>query len=215
MYETELFWEDKPSDLENNWAIAKRRFGNLSIKCKTIIGFIMNTKNIVKDQIKENIVEECSSHFETNSYYMPHSAVVRKDKETTKVRMVFDASSKDELIRVGGRLQKSNFSYLQKHPIILPAKHYFVNLMVRDSHEKVFHGGVSETLLEIREQFWLIKGRQTVKNILKKCLICKRFSSTSGVQVTAPLPALRVEQSVPFSVVGIDFGGPLYTKDKN
>ncbi|GFX06721.1 integrase catalytic domain-containing protein [Trichonephila clavipes] len=51
-------------------------------------------KNIVKDQIKENIVEECSSHFETNFYYMPHSAVVRKDKETTKVRMVFDASSK-------------------------------------------------------------------------------------------------------------------------
>ncbi|GFS72373.1 DUF1758 domain-containing protein [Trichonephila clavipes] len=49
--------------------------------------------NIVKDQIKENI-EECSSHFETNSYSMPHSAVVRKDKETMKVRMVFDASSK-------------------------------------------------------------------------------------------------------------------------
>ncbi|GFU40659.1 integrase_H2C2 domain-containing protein [Trichonephila clavipes] len=43
----------------------------------------------------------------------------------------------DELIRVGGRLQKSKFSYLQKHPIILPAKHYFVNLMVLDSHEKV------------------------------------------------------------------------------
>ncbi|GFY09876.1 uncharacterized protein TNCV_3698381 [Trichonephila clavipes] len=33
----------------------------------------------------------------------------------------------DELIRVGGRLQKSKFSYLQKHPVILPAKHYFVN----------------------------------------------------------------------------------------
>ncbi|GFS61186.1 integrase catalytic domain-containing protein [Trichonephila clavipes] len=80
---------------------------------------------------------------------------------------------------------------------------------------KDFHGGVSETLLEIRERFWLIKGRQTVKNILKKCLICKRFSSTSGVQVTTPLPALRVEQSAPFSVVGIDFGGPLYTKDEN
>ncbi|GFY50100.1 integrase catalytic domain-containing protein [Trichonephila inaurata madagascariensis] len=32
-----------------------------------------------------------------------------------------------------------------------------------------------------------------------------------GVQVTA----LRVEQSAPFSVVGIDFGGPLYTKDEN
>ncbi|GFW34550.1 integrase catalytic domain-containing protein [Trichonephila clavipes] len=122
---------------------------------------------------------------------------------------------RNELIRVGGKLQNSKFSYLQKRPIILPAKHYFVNLRLRDSHEKVFHGGVCETLLEIRERFCLIKGRQTVKNILKKCLICKRFSSTSGVQVTAPLPALRVEQSAPFSVVEIDFGGPIYTKDEN
>ncbi|GFW02634.1 reverse transcriptase domain-containing protein [Trichonephila clavipes] len=94
MYETKLFWEDKPSDLENNWAIAKRRFGNLSIKMEDNNWLYNEYKNIVKDQIKENIVEECSSHFETNSYYMPHSAVVRKDKETTKVRMFFDASSK-------------------------------------------------------------------------------------------------------------------------
>ncbi|GFU68957.1 integrase catalytic domain-containing protein [Trichonephila clavipes] len=118
----------------------------------------------------------------------------------------------DELIRVDERLQKSKFCYLRKHPILSRAKHYFVNLIVRDSHEKVFHGGVSETLLEIRERFWLIKGRQTVKNIFKKCVLCKRFSSTSGVQFTAPLPALRVEQSAPFSVI---LGGPLYTKDEN
>ncbi|GFT05478.1 integrase catalytic domain-containing protein [Trichonephila clavipes] len=57
----------------------------------------------------------------------------------------------DELIRVGGRLQKYKLSYLQKLPIILPAKHYFVSLIVRDSHEKVLPGGISETLLEIRE----------------------------------------------------------------
>ncbi|GFW41362.1 reverse transcriptase domain-containing protein [Trichonephila clavipes] len=94
MYATKLFWEDKPSDLENNWAIAKRRFGNLSIKMQDNNLLYNEYKNIVKDQIKENIVEECSSYFETNSYYMPHSAVVRKDKETTKIQMVFDASSK-------------------------------------------------------------------------------------------------------------------------
>ncbi|GFV71858.1 integrase catalytic domain-containing protein [Trichonephila clavipes] len=126
-----------------------------------------------------------------------------------------EVGDSDGLICVGGRLQKSKFSYLQKHPIILPAKHYFANLIVRGSHEEVFHGGISETLLENRERFWPIKGRQTGKNILKKCVLCKRFSSTSGVQVTSPLPALRVEQSAPFSVVEIDFGGPLHTKDEN
>ncbi|GFW44226.1 reverse transcriptase domain-containing protein [Trichonephila clavipes] len=99
MYDTKLFGEDKPSDLENNRAIAKRRFGNLNIKMKDNSWLYNEYINIVKYQIKENIVEECSSHFETNSYYMPHSAVVRKDKETTKVRMVFDASSKDVILR--------------------------------------------------------------------------------------------------------------------
>ncbi|GFW53763.1 reverse transcriptase domain-containing protein [Trichonephila clavipes] len=92
MYETKIFWEDKPSDLENNWAIAKRRFDNLNIKMKDNNWLYNECINIVKDQIKENIVDECSSHFEIYSY-MPHSAVVRKDKETTKVRKVFDASS--------------------------------------------------------------------------------------------------------------------------
>ncbi|GFV03139.1 uncharacterized protein TNCV_1722941 [Trichonephila clavipes] len=87
MYEIKLFWEDKPSNLENNWAIAKRRFGNLSIKMQDNNWLYNEYKNIVKDQIKENIVEECSSHFETNSYYMPHSAVVRKK---TKKRQKFE-----------------------------------------------------------------------------------------------------------------------------
>ncbi|GFY25397.1 DUF1758 domain-containing protein [Trichonephila clavipes] len=94
MYETKLFWEDKPSDLRNSWAIAKHRFDNLNLKMKDNNWLYNEYINIAKGQIKENIVEECSSYFETNSYYMPHSAVARKDKETMKVRMVLDMSSK-------------------------------------------------------------------------------------------------------------------------
>ncbi|GFX46587.1 integrase catalytic domain-containing protein [Trichonephila clavipes] len=123
---------------------------------------------------------------------------------------------RNELIRVGGRLHRCKFSYLQKLRTILPAKHYFVNLIVQDSHDKAFHGGFSETLLEVRERFWLIKRRQTVKNIFKNVCFVK---DSARLQVCSsdctPLPALRIEQSAPFSVVGIDFGGPLYTKEEN
>ncbi|GFY28717.1 integrase catalytic domain-containing protein [Trichonephila clavipes] len=53
------------------------------------------------------------------------------------------------------------------------------------------------------------------------CAPCYFFNQASfypsdfsfSVQVTAPLPAVHVEQSAPFSVVGIDFGGFTYTKD--
>ncbi|GFT87151.1 DUF1758 domain-containing protein [Trichonephila clavipes] len=94
MYETKFFWEDKPSDLKNNWAIAKRSFDNLKLKMKD--NSLYNEYiNIVKDQIKENIVEECFHHIsKIILIIISHAAVVRKDEKTTKVRMVFDASSK-------------------------------------------------------------------------------------------------------------------------
>ncbi|GFV21514.1 reverse transcriptase domain-containing protein [Trichonephila clavipes] len=140
MYETKLFWEDKPSDLENNWAIAKLRFGNLSIKMQDNNWLYNEYKNIVKDQIKENIVEECSSHFETNSYYMPHSAVVRKDKETTKVRMVFDASSK-------GRDCKSLNKRLYAGPPLNPR---IIDVILRfREYEHAFCGDIQGTFLTI------------------------------------------------------------------
>ncbi|GFT37055.1 hypothetical protein TNCV_3135101 [Trichonephila clavipes] len=71
--------------------------------------------------------------------------------------------------------------------------------------------------------FWNSNRKQnTLLRTRKKCGANRQlptppneFSSTSGVQVKTPLPALRVEQSAPLSVVGIDFGGPLYTKDEN
>ncbi|GFY15994.1 reverse transcriptase domain-containing protein [Trichonephila clavipes] len=130
-YGTKLFWEDKPSDLENNWAIAQRRFNNLSIKMQDNNWLYTEYKNIVKDQIKENIVEECSSHFETNSYYMPHSVVVRKDKETTKVRMVFDASSKGAFLTIGIAEEDRDYLRLFWFPNDGDAKSYKIMRMKR------------------------------------------------------------------------------------
>ncbi|XP_035205973.1 uncharacterized protein LOC118181004 [Stegodyphus dumicola] len=143
---------------------------------------------------------------------------LRQGKTISKTSSILELNpflNNDGIMHVGGRLQKSRLSYLQRHPIIMPSKHHFVNLLVWDAHSKVFHGGISETLIEIRERYWIIKGRQTVKNILRKCILCKRFNSSPGVQVTAPLPVNRTEELPPFSVVGIDFGGPLYTKDSD
>ncbi|GFW38227.1 uncharacterized protein TNCV_3839551 [Trichonephila clavipes] len=236
MYETKLIWEDKPSDLENNWALEKCGFNNLNIKMQDNNWLYNEYINIVKDQIKENIVEECSPHFKINSYYMPHSAVVRKDKETTKVRMVFDASSK-------GRNCKSLNECLYAGPPLNPRiidikgkasnyKQFVSNRVIEiqsnsdpsDWHhcsrrenpaDYVSRGANLETI--INSEFWM-HGPQwlrTTENNWSKNLNCGFSSTDPCVQVTAPLLALHVEQSASFSAVGIDFGGPLYTKDEN
>ncbi|GBN17638.1 hypothetical protein AVEN_58685-1, partial [Araneus ventricosus] len=93
-YETKLFWDKNPSKLHNNFEIAKRRFEKLCMRMKENNWLYNEYTTIVADQLNLNIVEEWSSNNEGNSFHMPHSAVVRTDKETTKVRMVFDASPK-------------------------------------------------------------------------------------------------------------------------
>ena len=53
----------------------------------------------------------------------------------------------------GGWLQYANVSPSAKHPIILPRKHHLKELVVRDTHSKVFHNGTKETLAQVRSRF--------------------------------------------------------------
>ena len=46
------------------------------------------------------------------TYYMPHSAVIRADKVTTKVRIVFDASCKDNGVSLNDTLHPDSLSCL-------------------------------------------------------------------------------------------------------
>ena len=49
-------------------------------------------------------------------------------------------------------------------PILLPSNHPVVSLIITDKHKWFMHAGVKTTLSELKERFWIIKGRQQVKN---------------------------------------------------
>jgi len=82
------------------------------------------------------------------------------------------------------------------------------------SHENVKQNGVRETLTEIRHQFWIIKGRQAVKDVLSKYVTCKKMLGRAySTPPAPPLPSFRVSDDLAFSKVGVDFTGPLYVKN--
>ena len=88
-------------------------------------------------------------------------------------------------------------------------------LIVENVHCRVGHNGVRSTLTELRTRFWIIKGRQYVKKVIGKCIVCKRQEGKPfQAPLTAPLPEFRVNEAPPFSNCGLDFAGPLYYKDK-
>ena len=56
---------------------------------------LCDTIAIYMNEYITNFAEPCSSYNDSNIklYYLPHYAVIKLDKETTKVRIVFDGSS--------------------------------------------------------------------------------------------------------------------------
>ena len=117
----------------------------------------------------------------------------------------------DHIIRCEGRISESSAPEPAKQPILLPPKHPFTELIVRESHEIVHHNGIRETLNCIHGRFWVLRGREAVKRIVRKCVTCRKFEGKPfSTPKDPPLPASRVSDQAPFTHTGIDFAGPLY-----
>ena len=58
----------------------------------------------------------------------------------------------------------------------------------------------------------MTKGRQFVKKLLKECFICKKHGGKPYHEPpSSPLPKFKVTEAPPFTHVGVNFAGPLYT----
>lgn len=65
---------------------------------------------------------------------------------------------KDGFWHCGGRLGNADIPYSTKYPLLLSRDHPLTPLIVTDAHKRVMHNGVRETLTDIRQKFWIVKG---------------------------------------------------------
>ena len=70
---------------------------------------------IIKDYLKNNIIEEVNEYqVVTSADFLLHHAVIKSDRETTKTRIVFDASAKSD------KNEPSRNDILYSGPSLLP-----------------------------------------------------------------------------------------------
>ena len=88
-------------------------------------------------------------------------------------------SNDNKLIRCQGRLENADVPTEANNPILLPSRHPFTALIVQEEHKRVHHNRIRETLNCIRERFWILRGRETVKRLLRQCITCKKSEGKS------------------------------------
>ncbi|GFS65291.1 integrase catalytic domain-containing protein [Trichonephila clavipes] len=138
----------------------------------------------------------------TQTYYLP-------DVESLKFVTFID---NDNILRVKSKITERNDESSFLYPILLPDKCEFTKLLIRSIHKKNCHAGIQIMQSLIRERFWIIRARKTIKSILNECFICARFKVKSLSSGPSPLPPDRVNDCAIFEVVGIDLAGPLFLK---
>ena len=124
-----------------------------------------------------------------------------------------DPMLEDGLLRVGGRLEKANIPYGVKHPLILPSESPISKLILISAHQKVGHLGKNSILAETRQTYWIIRAGSMIRQMLSRCVICRRYRAKGLEQKMADLPADRtIAGEPPFSRVGVDYFGPFLVK---
>ena len=96
-YEVCLPFKDEHPPLPDNYESSKRRLSALVHRLQQKPDVLKSYDDVIKNQLESGIIEKVNNEESVASgkvHYLPNREVIRLDKETTKLRVVFDASAK-------------------------------------------------------------------------------------------------------------------------
>ncbi|GBL84606.1 hypothetical protein AVEN_191071-1 [Araneus ventricosus] len=97
-YVVHLSFRKSYDELSNNYSLAKQRFQNLWRRFSHDPELHQQYREIIRDYVEQGIIEEVKDNIKVNEsnkplYYLPHQAVRKEGRLTSKTRIVFDAGS--------------------------------------------------------------------------------------------------------------------------
>ena len=124
-YEVALPWKHQHQSLPNNYELCHQCLQGLIRRLHRDPVVLEKYDSIIRNQIQQGIVEHRENVRKDQEmptteriHYLPHHAVIRRDKDTTKLRIVYDASARsrgpslNDCLHTGPKLQQSIFDLL-------------------------------------------------------------------------------------------------------
>ena len=129
MYRVGIPWREDTTKLPDNYKMALQRLENTEKKLQRSPNLATAYKQVIESYIQKGYVRKIPEHEQSSTkWFLPHFPVLRPDKETTKTRIVFDASAKchgvslNDAIYQGPKLQQDLFDVLlrfRRFPVAL------------------------------------------------------------------------------------------------
>lgn len=195
------------------------RFSNLS-RLKRAVAYALRFINLCRKQITSTnylsdselktalnfiIIKSQDQSFPEYQTLLRNQSISNKSP-LIKLNVFLDDN---KLLRVGGRLDNSDFPYEKKHPIIVHSNHRFTKLLFEYEHKRLMHAGPQLLLSSIKDEFWPVGGTNLAKATYRKCMKCIRMKGQIVAPLMGNLPKSRLTPGVPFESVGVDYAGPL------
>jgi hypothetical protein len=129
-YQVAMPWKVNPRELPDNSQTATQRLISTERRLQKEPELSAAYQAVLDDHLEKNYIRRVNTDTEETSsqWLLPHFAVVRRDRDTTKIRIVFDASARhqgiclNDCIHTGPKLQNDLLQVLlrfRRHPVAL------------------------------------------------------------------------------------------------
>ena len=144
-YEVTLLWKDPHPPLPDNFELSRKRLTGLLRRLQENPAVMHEYDATIQNQLRQGIVEvkEPNNPVSGTLHYLPHHAVIQTDKDTTLVRIVYNASAKstgcslNECLHVGPKFEQRilDILWFRTYHVALTADIKKAFLMVSISEE--------------------------------------------------------------------------------
>ena len=119
IYRVGIPWKENEPSLPDNYGMALHRLENTEKRLKRSPDVLATYSQCIEQYIEKGYVRKVPVQEQSRSkWYLPHFPVIRLDKDTTKTRIVFDASAEcggvslNDVKHQGPKLQRDLFDVL-------------------------------------------------------------------------------------------------------
>ncbi|XP_075990122.1 uncharacterized protein LOC142985760 [Anticarsia gemmatalis] len=124
-----------------------------------------------------------------------------------------DPVFENDTLRVRGRIDQATAPEETKHPVILDGRHPLTKLIVLREHCAAGHANRERVTNDLRQKYWIIQLRPTVRAVESNCALCRVRRSRPQPPATGDLPKARLDPfHRPFTNCGVDYFGPMNVK---